>query len=582
MSEWADHNRVLSREESPSAGLWKTDNTPYLRAIMDTFTDKTTQITTFLKPSQVGATEAGINICAYTIDRSPCRVLYVMPDEDLAKDFSTDRLQKALKNTPSISKRISESERSKALVIRYNGGFIRLSGANSPAKLASWPIPRVIMDEVDKYPTWTGKEANPVSLVKERTKNWPWRKILVMSTPTTEYGYVYKAYMESDVHYEYMVPCPECGHFQTFRFKQLKFPDVLDDIRLSKETYYECEQCKHHIRDREKMEMLRKGKWVAQEKLAYTPKTVGFKLNTLYSPWVQYFEVAKEFLKSKDDPTKLMNFVNSWLGEPWKSKASQVKSKAVLERKTNLRAGVVPKDTVLLTGGVDCQQGYFYWVIRAWQPNMKSQLVAYGSAVTFDDVNNIMDQFWPIEESDQQMQVVLYAVDSGYNTDAVYDFCYQHFPITIPVKGASRELAGYYKRVPLRPKTYNPSWGQAQNLYEVDTNKYKDLIVYRLSKQVDEPGSWSVNADTTAEYADMITSEQKTLVNGREQWQKISSARANHYLDCEVYAYLAADVMNVRSLQVMPVSADATNTEKKSAGNDLIPKTFNPFGGANA
>ena len=99
VSEWADHNRILSREESPSAGLWNTDNTPYLRAIMDAFTDKTSQVITFLKPSQVGATEAGINICAFTIDRSPCRLLYVMPDEDLAKDFSVDRLQKALKNT---------------------------------------------------------------------------------------------------------------------------------------------------------------------------------------------------------------------------------------------------------------------------------------------------------------------------------------------------------------------------------------------------------------------------------------------------------------------------------------------------
>lgn len=63
VSEWADKNRILAREESPTSGKWNTENSPYLRAIMDTFTDNTTQITTFLKPSQVGATEAGINIC---------------------------------------------------------------------------------------------------------------------------------------------------------------------------------------------------------------------------------------------------------------------------------------------------------------------------------------------------------------------------------------------------------------------------------------------------------------------------------------------------------------------------------------
>lgn len=506
-------------------------------------------------------------------------MLYVMPDEELAKDFSVDRLQKALKNTPSVAKKIETADRSKALMVRYNGGFIRLSGANSPAKLASWPIPRAILDEVDKYPMWTGREANPVSLIKERTKNWPWRKILVMSTPTTEYGYVYKAYMESDAHYEYMVPCPECGHYQTFDFHQLKFPEDLDDIRLSKETYYECKQCKYHIHDREKITMLKKGKWVCKEKLGYTPKAVGFRLNTLYSPWVQFYEVAKEFLKSKDDPTKLMNFVNSWLGEPWKSKAAQIKSKSVLEHKTAIRSGLVPKGTVMLTGGVDCQKGYFYWVIRAWLPDMRSQKIANGSAMTFDDVSNIMDQFWPIEESDKKMQVALYAVDAGYNTEEVYDFCYLHYPIAIPVMGMSKELTTYYRRKQLNPKDHNMNWTQSQQLYEADTNKYKDMIAYRLTKKVGEYGAWDLDADTDEVYAEMITAEQKVLVNGKEVWKPIAQHRDNHYLDCEVYAYVAADVMNVRSLQAAAASTSIPKDDNEEHKNIYKPNTFNPFGG---
>lgn len=557
VSEWADKNRILSREESPTAGKWNTDNSPYLKAIMDTFTDNTTQITTFLKPSQVGATEAGINICGYTVDYNPCRLLYVMPDEELAKDFSVDRLQKSLKQTPSIKKKLAGADRSKALAVRFPGGFIRLTGSNSPGKLASWAIPRVIMDEVDKYPQWAGREASPVSLVKERTKNWAWRKILVMSTPTTEYGYVYKSYMDSEIHYKYHVPCPECGHYQEFKFKNLKFPDVLNDERLAKETYYQCEQCGHHIKDSDKLKMLRKGKWIPDEQLSYQPKTVGFRLNTIYSPWVRFHEVAKEFLASKDEPPKLMNFVNSWLGEPWKSKVSMVKSRAVLERKTNIKSGIVPKDTVLLTGGVDCQQGYFYWVIRAWQKDMKSQKIANGSAVTFDDVKNIMDRNWQIDGSEETMQVVLYAVDSGYNSEEVYDFCYTNYPVSVPVKGLSKPITGYYRRKQLTPSEYRSTIGQGQILYEVDTNKYKDLIMYRLGKQPGEAGGWTVDADTDSEYADMVTAEQKVMVDGREVWKEISSARPNHYLDCEVYAYVAADIMNIKSLSMTTGEANA-------------------------
>lgn len=560
MSEWADHNRVLSREESPSSGLWKTSNTPYLKAIMDTFTDDSTQVTTFLKPSQVGATEAGINICGFTIDRSPSRILYVMPDEDLAKDFSVDRLQKALQNTPSIASKLQAADRSKALVVRFPGGFIRLTGANSPAKLASWPIPRVIMDEVDKYPMWTGREANPISLVKERTKNWPWRKILVMSTPTTEYGYIYKAYMESEAHYEFYVPCPNCGHYQKLVFKNLKFPEADDEAKLARNVYYLCEKCHHHIKDRDKLGMLQKGKWIPTEHLNFTPKTVGFRLNTLYSPWVQFYEVAREFLVSKDDPTKLMNFVNSWLGEPWKSKAAEVKSAQVMAKKTDVPAGIVPKGMVLLTGGVDCQKGYFYWVIRAWGPGARSQKIANGTAMTFDDVRAVMDTFWPVQGSGEKLQVVLYAVDSGYNTDAVYDFCYTNYPVTIPVKGASHPLTGYYVRRQLQPKDYGNRWTQSLVVYEVDTNKYKDMLVYRLNLGVDQPGTWLVDKDTDYEYADMITAEQKVIIDGKEQWKEISSARPNHYLDCEVYAMLAADVMNVRSIPGPAKTAQQTKT----------------------
>lgn len=554
MSEWADNSRYLTGEESPSPGLWKTSTTPYLKAIMDTFSDRTTQVATFLKPTQVGATETAINICGYTIDYSPARIFYVLPDEDTAKEFSVDRLQKSLAHTPSIAKKLKNAQKSKALVIRYPGGFIRLSGANSPAKLASWPIPRVIMDEVDKFPMWTGREANPVSLVKERTKNWPWRKIIVMSTPTTEYGYVYKSYEESEVHYGFKVPCPKCGHFQELDFHNLKFPTDADERTLAKETYYECEKCHAHWSDKDKLEALKGGMWVPDENLGYKPKTVGFRLNTLYSPWVRFGEMAQEFLKSKDDPTKLMNFVNSWLGLPWKSKASMVKSKQVLEKRTDLPSGICPKDTIMLTGGVDCQQGYFYWVIRAWQPGLRSQKIANGTAMTFDDLMNIMNKMWPVYSGnkeqpigDKQMQVVLCAVDSGYNTEEIYDYCCTYYPITIPVKGMSTSLTGYFRRKSMATKEFGNKYTQGQNLYEVDTNKYKDLIAYRIGRGVDEPCSWNVDADTDAQYAEMITAEQKILVDGKEVWRPISSARPNHYLDCEVYAACAADVMNIRA-----------------------------------
>lgn len=582
VSEWADSKRILSIAESPLGGKWKTSNTPYLKKIMDCFSDLTTEVVTFLKPSQVGATEVGINICAFTVDHEPARLLYVMPDEVLAKDFSVDRLQKALKMTPDIEMKLQAGGGSKALALRFPGGFIRLTGAQSPAKLASWAIPRVVMDEVDKYPRWSGREASPIKLVQERTKNFPWRKLMIMSTPTTEAGNVYQAYEKSDAKYKYYVPCPDCGHWQTLDFGNLKFPKEKDGkyntIRVRQETYYQCPACGFHILDRHKKEMLQKGRWISDEELHYTPKKVGFALNSLYSPFVTFGEIATEFIASKDDPSLLMNFVNSWLGEPWRSKASKIETSAVLSQRTELPSGTVPAWCQVLTGGVDVQQGYFYWVIRAWGAGMKSQKVACGQCITFGDLQNIMDRWWPIEGSSyKKMQVVAYCVDSGYNTEQVYDYCYDNQNIAFPVKGSSQPMAQKYKISSTEPSDKRRQG--VLNRYVVDTDQYKNWIVAHMNIPVGEPGSWMVDADTNEAYASQICSEHKVVVEeGRypiERWVKISSVRQNHYLDCEVYNAVAADIMNVRTLQ--PISADNVAQEPEQEDFEMLPHNFRPY-----
>ena len=571
---------MLSVAESPLGGRWNTDNTPYLRKIMDCFTDTSTEIISFLKPSQVGATEIGINICAYTIDHDPARLLYVMPDEELAKDFSIDRLKKAFETTPTVAEKLLKAERGKALVTRFQGGFIRLTGAQSPAKLASWAIPRVVMDEIDKYPRWSGKEASPMKLVTERTKNFPWRKILAMSTPTIEAGNIYQAYINSDVKYKFYLPCPECGEWQTLEFENLKFPKEKDgkyDLgRVERETYYECRSCGFNIKDKHKKNMLRKGKWITEDKFNGVPRKIGFSLNSMYSPFLTFSDVALEFLTSKDDPSLLMNFVNSWLGEPWRSKASKMETSMVMQQRTNTPAGYVPQWAKILTGGVDVQQGYFYWVIRAWGTNMTSQKIACGKAMTFDDVRQIMDTEWRIENDYRKMQVVLYCVDSGYKTEDVYDFCYQNAPYAVPVKGSSKQMPTKYRISSTEP---NPLRKQVLNLYTVDTDQYKNWIAKNITIPVGQPGAWQVDADTTEEYAQMICSEHKVVVEGGqgrypvETWQKISHHAPNHFLDCEVYCAVAGDIMNVRWL----TDDEIEQEENEETNGVTFTPNFNPY-----
>ena len=92
------------------------------------------------------------------------------------------------------------------------------------------------------------------------------------------------------------------------------------------------------------------------------------------------------------------------------------------------------------------------------------------------------------------------------------------------------------------------------NLVIVDGEKYKDMIAGRMRRKNGE-GSWMVYKWCDREYAEQVTAEHKVNVrmgNGKTKlaWVQKTSHAANHYLDCEVYALAAADILGVRTLHL--------------------------------
>ena len=88
----------------------------------------------------------------------------------------------------------------------------------------------------------------------------------------------------------------------------------------------------------------------------------------------------------------------------------------------------------------------------------------------------------------------------------------------------------------------------------VDGGKYKDMIASRMQRKNGE-GSWMVYKGCDMEYAEQVTAEHKVSVkmgNGKKKlaWVPKTTHADNHYLDAEVYAYAAADIMGVRSLHL--------------------------------
>ena len=143
---------------------------------------------------------------------------------------------------------------------------------------------------------------------------------------------------------------------------------------------YVCQECEAVITDRHKPEMLQHGEWRTVEQRTQFPRKVAFWINTLYSPFVRFSEMAKEFLTSKDDPDAFQNFTNSWLAEPWEDTKLKTSADLVLERQTALAEYTVPAWAKVLTAGVDVQETCVYWTIRAWGNYLTSQNIAHGQA----------------------------------------------------------------------------------------------------------------------------------------------------------------------------------------------------------
>lgn len=548
VSEWAEKYRQLDAKTTARPGPWRNSSTPYLKGLMDEFNNYETEEIVFVKPTQVGGTEAILNMIGFVIDEDPSPAMVVYPTDELAKSISKNRIEPMLLNSPTLKEKYHEND-SSVLEMQFDDMYLSLVGSNSPSGLASKPIKYLFLDETDKYPGASKKEADPVSLAKERTKTFHNRKIVLASTPTLKNNHIWEAKENADVEKHYLMPCPHCGRKIEFKFSNLRFPDdeSMSYADRAERARYVCQECGSIITDSQKYIMLQQGTWEIVERKTQFARKVVFWLNTLYSPFVRFAEVAKEFLTSKDDSEAFQNFVNSWLAEPWEDTKLKTSADLVMERQTALPELIVPEWTKLIVGGVDVQENSLYVSIRAFGNHITSQNIYHKQVLNFSAVEQIMNTPYRNANGDEFI-VSLCLIDSGYDADSTYDFCADNSDWAVPVKGASNPMINHYKISKIN-KTDSKAYGMS--LVIVDTGKYKDMIASRMRKK-NGRGSWMVYQGCDREYAEQVTAEHKINVktnNGKvkQEWHLKSSHADNHYFDCEVYCMAAADIMGIRT-----------------------------------
>ena len=595
-AEWVEANVVMSTRLTAEPGpVDLRHRTPHIVEPLNAMCDGLTRRVVLKKCTQSSGTTAVQLALTYFIANDPGPAMFTFPTEQLARKVSDQRMRPLVEDTPALRDFMpARGYDIKNLMYSLRNMTVHFAWANSPATLASFPIRFVFHDEVNKFPAFSGREADPIKLADERTITY-WNKLqCIVSTPTRPDGYVSREYAESDRR-EYQVPCLKCGTYQGLNFRErVKWPKEVHDhphvIERDQLAWHECKECGDRMYERDRMRAVRRGVWCpegatvdqhgrvlgAPEQSAFR----GYQWNRMVTPWGSFGLMAKEWLLSHGKPEKLMNFVNSWLAEDWVEEIQQLRidtrgevpgSEAVYGR--------VSDGSGFLTAGADVQLDYIRVTVRSWQGYTASEGGEHTGLVEewhvgiatperraraekglenweftgpgeteFDAVERVFLTGEWSSAGGQSYQIRLLCIDSRYRRQEVYAFARRHPQRVYAVEGSERPITtpyqpNYADREIVRGRIIVPKKNPLTR-WSLDTVYYKDLIARLCSE-----GKWHLPAaGVTGSYHRQFEAEHKvvernTMGTPVELWRKKPGSDANHALDCEVYAVAGADIL---------------------------------------
>ena len=564
VTEWAEKYRRLSPENSAEAGPWRTDRTPYLREIMDAFTDPKIRRLVVVASSQVGKSEMELNMLGYLIDSDPGPTLFILPTVDVAQDFSKRRISSMIRDCRRLRRKVADAKsrdgNNTVLKKQFPGGMLTITGANSPSSLASIPARYVFGDERDRWPLSAGAEGDPWGLAEARTTTFYNSKMVEVSTPTIKGASAIEASYEIGTRERWCHQCPECGEFHNIVFNNIKFDFKTNKIKGKKiykvkAVWWECPSCGHAAT--EGIMKKQPAKWIAENPDAYHQGVRSFWINGFASPWMSWDRIVLRFLQAKDDPHKLKVVYNTILGELWEDRGDLEDEDSFLARREEYPAEL-PDGVLVLTCGVDTQDNRIEYEVvghghygETWGIKKGFIMGRPDNPEVWERLDDVIDRTYRFKDG-KGLKISMTCVDSGgHYTQEVYEACRarQHKRV-FAIKGRGGDGVPYVSpptKVPIRENKKVTCW-----LYTIGVDAGKSLIMSSL--KVQEPGPKychfprGEDRGYDALFFNGLLSERLVLKRSRGRdrwmWEKIPGHNRNEALDCRNYAMAAFRILN--------------------------------------
>lgn len=588
IKDWAQRFRFLSPVEASRAGKYDLNITPYLlweNGPLDCLDDPKIREVVCQKSAQVAWTSGVVgNAVACWIDLSPSPILIVFAKEGAAKDYMAEKFEPMVLATPRLKIKIpltSRKAQQRQLFKRFEGGFLKLVGSNSPASVKSTPIRRVIIEEPDDCNANLKNQGDSIKLAKERVKTYDNHKIIIGGTPTIGGVSAVEAEMQISDKRIGLVPCHDCHeeHALSFdNFKCLEDKEQNHSIFGSKKpqtAYYACPHCGSLWDDITKNRNVVNGRWQAT---AQSNGIAGFYLNELYSPFYgsRFAVLMEKWLTAQHEATlgdigALIAFINSSMGLPYAVSNEKLSTQNLEELIADYEINEVAKGGLVLTAGVDVQHDRLEVIIRAWGRDEESWLIChhklYGNPANFQDICwQDLDKvlFTPYFNKDKKSFIVkACSIDSsdGTTSDGVYQYVRnKQFSKceVMAIKGSSSSDAEIFSKPKTSIDTNFINTKAAKyglSPYIVGVSKAKDLIIGdrgRLTLTGHGPARMHYPQGMETNYFEQLQAEVKAPVrrNGAIKlvWQR-KLGRANEAIDLEVYCLHASRALKIHLMR---------------------------------
>jgi len=508
-AEWAERYRMIQpKTGSVNPELWDFKYYPWLREMHDSKAMRNVG----QKAAQMGYTELLLNWAFFKMDIRKQSVLYVLPTDDNAGDFSSTRFDPAIESSPHLTELFSDTKNKGLKRSGISSLYIR--GSRAKNKLISIPVGNVAIDELDQM------VQEHIELIWERMSGQFEKQSWSISTPTVKGYGINKMYSHStDEHLFFK--CPSCSRTIELLEENLEIcGDSQDDLDYKKSRTF-CLECKATLPDEQKFEFLADAKFEAQNKDG-DEDFRGFHVSQLYSSTITSAELALSALKGREDDDAAREYNNSKLGKPFVPSSYKLNDEDIDNAKKNYVAleSASGLDS-FITMGIDIGTKIHY-VIEEWtldpytEINENESRVLNSSSVNhFEELDDLMSAF----------KVNYAVIDANPERRASIAFCKRF---------AGRTRMCFYG-IAKMDRDIDPSL--TEPIVSVNRAMWMDLVVKKFKR-----GLTNLPANISIEFQSHMTANVKIVTedpNGNIKFKYDNLGRPDHSMHAKTYSEIA-------------------------------------------